>query len=164
MTKLIYMTGDLFTSDAPALAQGVNTKGAMSSGIAVQFKTRYPEMHTEYRKQCADGTLEPGGVLGWIPEEGPTIYNVASQKYPGANAKIEWLSASMFSALHDAEIRGYDRIAIPKIGAGVGGLNWQEVEAYLRGLANESSVDIEIWSQDGWPTLGEIMGEDAPRD
>lgn len=162
MTKLIFKTGDLFTSDAPALAHGVNTKGAMGAGVAKGFRERWPDMYEEYRTQCKSGLLEPGGLMGWVAEDGPTIYNVASQDFPGPHARLEWLSAGIYNALRDAESRGYDRIAVPMIGAGIGGLKWPEVEAYLRGLAATSTVDIEIWSLDEWPTLGEIMGEEAP--
>lgn len=164
MTKLIFKTGDLFSSDAPALAHGVNTKGAMGAGVAKGFKERWPDMYEEYRVQCKDGTLQPGGLMGWIPEGGPTIYNVASQDFPGPHAKMEWLSAGIYNALRDADSRGYDRIAVPRIGAGIGGLDWHQVEAFLRGLAKESPVDIEIWSQEPWPTMGEVMGIEAPRD
>lgn len=159
MTKLIYAHGDLFTSTAPAIAHGVNTKGAMGAGIAKGFKERWPDMYEEYRRQCKSGELAPGGMMGWIPEDGPTIYNVASQDFPGPNAKLEWLSAGIYNALRDADSRGYDRIAVPMIGAGIGGLQWPEVEAFLRGLAEQSPVDIEVWSLEPWPTFGEIMGE-----
>lgn len=147
MGKLIHKTGDLFTSDAGALAHGVNTRGAMGSGIAVQFRDRYPEMYQEYRVQCADKTLEPGGMMGWIPESGPAIYNIASQDFPGPHAKIEWLSAGLWNALRDAEQRGIAAIAIPRIGSGIGGLPQEVVEAYVRGLAEASPVDVELWDR-----------------
>lgn len=145
MTKLIHKKGDLFSSEAGALAHGVNTRGAMGAGIAKQFRDRYPEMYQEYRTQCADKTLKPGGMMGWIPEKGPAVYNVASQDFPGPHAKIEWLSAGLWTALQDAERRGIKTVAIPRMGSGLGGIPQEVVEAYVRGIAEASPVDVEIW-------------------
>lgn len=159
MGELIFKTGDVFTSDAGAIAHGVNTQGAMGAGIAKQFRDRYPDMYVEYRRQCKDRELQPGGLLVYLPGEGEfgVVYNVASQDFPGPHARIEWLGSGMYYALKDAESRGFGRIAVPMIGAGIGGLNWVEVEAWLRGLARQSTVDIEVWSLDEWPTLGDQM-------
>ena len=38
VTHIIEKRGNLFTSTAPALAQGVNIRGAMSAGIANDFR------------------------------------------------------------------------------------------------------------------------------
>lgn len=53
MNKIIYKKMSLF--DAPEgsiLAHACNAKGVWGSGIAKEFKIRYPELYQEYRKYC----------------------------------------------------------------------------------------------------------------
>lgn len=148
MGELIFKTGDVFTSDAGAIAHGVNTQGVMGAGIAKQFRERYPDMYSQYRRECQFGRLQPGGMMAYLPGHGEfgAVYNIASQRETGPNAKIEWLGAGVYYALKDAESRGFGKIAMPRIGTGIGGLDWEEVEPWLRGLARASNVDIEVWT------------------
>ena len=45
--------GDIFRIDGvSSYAHGCNCAGAMGKGIAVQFKSKYPDMYLEY-KSCA---------------------------------------------------------------------------------------------------------------
>lgn len=145
MTRLIHRDGDMFTSDAPAQAQGVNISALMGAGIAPIFKRKHPDMFAEYALACRSGELVPGGVHTWVSPE-ITIFNVASQDRPGANARIEWLESSMSEALAQAELMGFDRISMPRIGCGIGGLDWVDVEPLLERLASEQNCDLEVWT------------------
>lgn len=84
---LIDISGDLFTSDAPVLGHGINCRGAMRAGIALEFSSRYPDMYEQYKKECLKDNIRPGKTWFWVPSEGPTIANIASQWRPGANAR-----------------------------------------------------------------------------
>ncbi|MFE6967085.1 macro domain-containing protein [Agromyces sp. NPDC057679] len=146
MTKLIHRTGDLFTTDAPAIGHGVNVDpGVMGSGIAVLFRDRFPAMHAAYKVLCSRGDFPVGTVMIWESST-PTVYNIASQDRPGKNAQLEWLRTGVEAALQDTDARGYDRLALPRIGCGIGGLNWDEVEPVLAELAAAHTTDLEIWS------------------
>jgi O-acetyl-ADP-ribose deacetylase (regulator of RNase III) len=47
---ITYIECDLFSSTAQVLVNPVNTAGVMGKGIALEFKSRYPEMFDAYRK------------------------------------------------------------------------------------------------------------------
>lgn len=125
-----YRFGDLFTSDAQALAHGCNTKGLMGAGIALQFQNRYPEMFTDYRIKCLTGQFVPGSYYAYKAPDGKIILNLATQTYPGAFAKCEWIEASLLRVLQD--MPDLKTIALPTIGAGLGGLRWEEVQQTLQ--------------------------------
>lgn len=148
MSKIIRKTGDIFTSTAPALAFGVNVFGRMNYGLSQQFKDQFPELFDAYKDQCDSGALVPGGVLGWMPEDEQMLYALAYKNAPHETANIDWLSSSLFTALEDADMRGFDRVAIPELATGTGGLPWPPVEAYIRGIAESHLADIEIWEYD----------------
>jgi O-acetyl-ADP-ribose deacetylase (regulator of RNase III) len=146
MATLIHKTGDMFTTDARAIGHGVNIAGVMGHGIAVQFRNRFPEMHQAYKIACKRGLLEPGKTMIWPHTDDLFVYNIASQDQPGRNARLDWLEEGVEAALQHADAKGIEKIALPRIGAGIGGLNWDEVAGALLRLAEEHKCDIEVWT------------------
>ena len=141
-------TGDLFTSAAPIYAQGVNIHGVMGSGIAVEFKKRYPDMFQSYNKACRTNELQAGGIHVYqSAPSGKWVFNLASQDKPGRHAKLEWLAESLFKASDKAFELGVPHIALPRIGAGIGGLNWDECYSVIQWVANQhKDITYEVWS------------------
>lgn len=145
---MINKTGDLFDSDAPALGHGVNCAGVMGAGIAKAFREKFPHNYENYRAACKAGQLKPGGVHVNF-EHGVHIINIASQNMPGADASYEWLFESTLRAARGAVKKGLDRIAIPMIGCGIGGLDDQKVVTVLHAVEHivDYKMDFELWRQ-----------------
>lgn len=145
------LQGDLFTSDAPALGHGVNCAGVMGAGIAKQFREKFPHNYENYRAACHGGMLRPGGIHVNV-ERGKYLINMASQNMPGADASYEWLFSAAYKAAKGAVAKDIDRIAIPEIGCGIGGLKWSSVRAVLEAvesITNNSGLggpfEWEVW-------------------
>src|SRR5690606_26182344 len=117
--------GDLFTTDLPAIGHGCNTTGVMGAGIAREFATRYPSMYATYQQQCRTSKFQLGDILVWQADR--VIYNLATQPLPGPHANLDAIRTAVTRAVHDAQQRGITAIGLPRIGAGLGGLNWPEV-------------------------------------
>lgn len=145
MTKLIHKEGDIWTSSAHAIGHGVNVFGVMGHGIAVQFRTRFPEMYQKYREQCLNFKLSPGDVFAW-QVKGRIVFNIASQNRPGKDARIEWLRGGVETALRTCDTLNIPTLALPRIGSGIGGLDADEVEKVLTELAEKHTTDIELWT------------------
>lgn len=125
--------GDLFTSTTGAIGHGVNCKGAMGAGIARLFRQKFPKMYEEYRRLCTNELIEPGDCFSWWDEQKQSwVYNLASQKNLGADARLEWFEEAAFNALSHADLHGIEEVAIPQIGCGIGGLEWEDVEPMLK--------------------------------
>jgi O-acetyl-ADP-ribose deacetylase (regulator of RNase III) len=139
------VTGDLFAADLPAVGHGCNCAGAMGAGIATVFKKRYPAMYREYRQRCADGRFRLGDIFVWEAPEF-VVYNLATQPRPGPTATLDAIDRSVRAALADAGSRGLTRLGIPRIGAGLGGLDWPDVQAVLNEAADESEVGLVVVS------------------
>lgn len=136
-----YRTGDLFTTDAQAMAHGCNCKGVMGAGIARKFQQQYPHMYLIYREMCLKEAFVPGTYFAYSAPDGKTILNLATQTYPGAYAKCEWIELAFTKVLHD--LPHLKTIALPQIGAGLGGLEWEDVKKTLEKLAaNTDTVFI----------------------
>ncbi|UVG35170.1 ADP-ribosylglycohydrolase [Microbacterium phage Cece] len=151
MTKLIHREGNIWTTDARAIGQGVNLRGVMGSGIALQFKSYFPEMFEEYKSFCERGRFLPGDVHVWdVPrQEGQPqrfIFNLSSQIEPGANASYRLLLLAVQRALKLCDTMRLGTLALPRIGSGIGGLNELKVEGILEALAESYKTDIELWT------------------
>lgn len=137
--------GNLFDVGAPAIGHGVNVRGVMGAGIAVGFRNSYPEMYSEYKALCSSGELQPGGVFPWKDESsGVYIFNMASQESPGADARLEWLASSAGHALTIADELGIPYIAIPQIGCGIGGLEWDDVKRSLEQVERNRNAYFKV--------------------
>lgn len=146
-----YVTGDLFAARkfVDAIAHGVNCRGVMGKGIAPLFKQRYPQMYDVYRQAClaeaGDGTpsLSVGGFLPWQAEpvtpgkDGLWIYNLATQDRPGRDARLDAIASSLTLALDHAAAHGVTSIAMPRLGAGIGGLGWTQVRQVIEETVNQ---------------------------
>lgn len=148
MGLLTLHQGDLFSAAVPALAHGVNVRGVMGAGIATEFRARFPEMYAEYRGLCRDGGLVAGEVHPWRdPASGCWVYNLASQDKPGANARLEWLDSSVRAMANHASRHGVAKVAMPRVGCGIGGLRWRDVHRVLSGIARDHEhVELEVWT------------------
>ncbi len=58
-----YVSGDIFSCDATAIVNTVNTEGIMGKGLALQFKSRYPDNFQEYVKACKSGAVNIGSMF-----------------------------------------------------------------------------------------------------
>lgn len=78
---MIERDGGLFAADEVALAHGCNVAEAMGAGIAVGFKSRWPEMYAAYKKACASREFQVGGVFEWHADD-RMIFNPNSARRP----------------------------------------------------------------------------------
>lgn len=146
---MITKHGDLFTSAAPAYGHGVNCAGVMGAGIAKQFKEKYPHNYKNYRAACLAGQLKPGQIAV-NREKGKFIVNMASQNKPGRDATYHWLFEAALTTATQAVEMGIDRVAVPQIGAGIGGLDWWKVQTILLAVETIANEDIEKFNWEVW--------------
>lgn len=142
---MIKRLGNLFDSTAPALGHGVNCQGLMGAGVAKVFKEMFPKNYEAYNTNCDLKFLRPGETF--VYHEGDKhIFNMATQDQPGPDAQYRWVLKAATEAMDMAERLNLDRIAIPLIGCGIGGLVWEPVEAILRATElSYPNTQWEVW-------------------
>jgi O-acetyl-ADP-ribose deacetylase (regulator of RNase III) len=97
-------------------------------------------MYHRYRAYCEQGSYKPGMVYAYQdPRSGRWIYNLATQDYPGPRARLEWIEKSLAKAAAHAREHGVETIALPRIGSGIGGLRWEEVEEVIKAQAQKEA-------------------------
>ena len=141
-----FLKGDIFASDLRAFAQGVNCAGAMDAGIAVAFKKKWPRMFEEYRTRCEDGRLKLGDVFAWT-EGNVTVYNLVIQEHWKKKATMAGLTRALKKTVELATHAGIDRLGLPRIGTGLGGLEWPRVKSVVEELGGETPLTFVVFEQ-----------------
>jgi O-acetyl-ADP-ribose deacetylase (regulator of RNase III) len=118
----------------------------MGAGIAIEFKRRWPAMYEEYAARCADGRFGLGDVFVWT--EGPvTLYNLGTQAHWRKKAQLPALAKALRKMVELAAHAGIERIGLPRIGAGLGGLDWMRVKRVMSDVGEETKVTLTVFEQ-----------------
>jgi O-acetyl-ADP-ribose deacetylase (regulator of RNase III) len=142
-----FVKGDLFRrSDLKAIAHGCNCAGAMGKGIAVEFRRRFPKMYAEYRRRCAEGLFTLGDVFAWT-ESKTTVFNLGTQKTWRSKAQLSAIEKAVHEMVRLAAEQGLTKIGLPRIGAGLGGLAWEDVRALLEEIGREAEVELVVFEE-----------------
>ena len=137
--------GDIFKiPQVRSYAHGCNCVGAMGKGIALQFKVKFLEMYEQYKALCKDNKYSVGDVFRYQYEDG-YIYNLGTQKTWWDKAELEYIEKSLHKMLEMAENDGVKEIAMPAIGAGLGGRRWDDIKPLINEVAsNHPSIDLYV--------------------
>ena len=141
---VVFTSGDIFEQGPKALAHGCNCAGAMGKGIAKEFKRRWPKMFKEYRRRCAVGEFYLGDVFVW-KENGWTIFNLGTQKTWTTKANPNAIEQSLRRMLDLAKQMDVRQIDLPRIGAGLGGLDWEVVREVIEKVATSSPITLRVF-------------------
>ena len=149
-----YNSGDLFANEhaAQALAHGCNCQGSMGAGIAVGFRERYPAMYEEYRRRCKARTREfnPGDVFLWKDADRPSVFNLATQENTTRQrATYDAVEQCLTTMRRLADAETITRIAMPRIGAGLGGLEWEKVREIIERVFGDWAGELFVY--EGYP-------------
>jgi O-acetyl-ADP-ribose deacetylase (regulator of RNase III) len=142
--------GDIFLADdLEVIAHGVNCRGLFGAGFALEVAKRYRWAKDEYVHAAEHRQLKPGAVVmatsDFIDE--PAIAHLCTQDRPGPDAKLRWVAESVARLLDDLSYNaGNPRIGMPRIGCGIGGLEWVNVRMILEVLGNEYDGELVVFS------------------
>lgn len=127
-----YVKGNLLDAEEIIIMHGCNAQGVMGSGVAKAIKEKYQEAYSVYRRREEVGGLYLGDYSSVVTKDNKIIINAITQEYYGRDGK-KYVS---YDAISDVakilnEVYKNSSIAIPKIGAGLGGGNWKVIESIL---------------------------------
>ena len=140
-----FVTGDIFESNCQAIINTVNCEGKMGKGLAYQFKKRFPEMEQDYIKACKQGELYPG-KLHIYQEKEVLVINFPTKDKWRQKSKLEYITKGLKQLKEEVIQRKLESVAIPPLGAGNGGLNWNDVKLEVeRELSKLDDVLFKVY-------------------
>lgn len=145
-----FVKGDLFedakTAPPPrALAFSADCSGAMDKGIAVAFKKRWPALADAYRARAEGGKVQLGDVFMW--RDGDDVVYALGLHHGDKKAKVSTLARALGAMVARAPADGVSRIALPRLGAGKGGIDRVRVKRVLAEAGAESGLSLVVFEQ-----------------
>lgn len=146
-TKItIVSNGNIFNTECEALVNPVNIKGVMGKGLALAFKTKYPAHFANYQRACKSGEMTTDKVLAYQEKDGPMIICLATKADWRDSSKMEYVSAGLDDLVNQIKALGIRSIAIPKLGCGLGGLDWNKVRPLIvEKMSAIDGINVEIY-------------------
>ncbi|MDB5153874.1 MAG: hypothetical protein JWR54_2625 [Mucilaginibacter sp.] len=142
-----YITGNIMDSSAEALVNTVNTVGVMGKGIALQFKQAFPHNFEVYKNACMNGQLTTGKILAVKDSDllmgERLIINFPTKQHWKFSSKYEFVESGLIALgayLKDNPVKS---LAMPALGCGNGGLEWNEVKPMIE--QHLAKFDMAIW-------------------
>ena len=147
-----YISGDLFANrhSVQAFAHGCNCQGAMGVGIAKGFRERYADMYEEYRRLCKakPRQFNLGDSWLWKTKDRPWVFNLGTQEgYWRCRASYVAIEIALRKMRAQAEAEGVGTIAVPRIGAGYGGLSWKKVRDLIDQVFGDWPGTLYVYEQ-----------------
>lgn len=154
-----FLTGDMLKADAEALVNTVNTVGVMGKGIALQFKEAFPYNNKEYVKACKGNELLPGKLLAiWdsnLLYGRKLIINFPTKIHWRQPSQYEYIEKGLLAMRELIVKENIKSIAIPPLGAGNGGLDWNKVKPMIIESLQDLDSDIQVYEPNA--TIKEIL-------
>ncbi|MCF8869723.1 type II toxin-antitoxin system antitoxin DNA ADP-ribosyl glycohydrolase DarG [Xanthomonas campestris] len=150
--SILFENGNLFESTSEAIVNTVNCVGVMGKGVALEFKKRWPENYKFYKKACDAGALRPGTLLIFDRNSlllNPTprfLINFPTKDHWRAKSRIEYIELGLNALVEDIRRLGISSVAIPPLGCGNGGLDWDLVRPLIVSKLSElPNVNFSIY-------------------
>ncbi|MFI5927175.1 macro domain-containing protein [Micromonospora sp. NPDC051543] len=152
---IIISHGNLLTAEADALVNTVNTVGVMGKGIALQFKRAYPANYAAYRTACHENQVTLGQMFVFDSARlGPRRYviNFPTKGHWRANSKLKDIETGLADLVRVVRERKITSVAMPALGCGNGGLDWEDVRSLIEGAFTElPDVLVLLFPPEGAP-------------
>lgn len=150
-SNITYRTGDIFSSQMEFLVNPTNCVGVMGGGLALAFKEKFPRMYERYRIACGDRILLPGAVSIYPThsEESESVVSIIcfpTKDHYKDPSELVFIEEGLRHMLFlDGYIGFGGGIAFPKLGCGLGGLDWNDVKPIMVKYLSRFTCDVEIY-------------------
>lgn len=151
--RLKYVKGNLLDHlEIGPIAHGVNAQGKMASGVAKEIRACFPQHFDDYHEHLDNySEIFNFNVLGSVFETKTPlypIYGIVTQKYYGYDSKRYVNYAAIAEGFSTIDSYLFDpdedvaELGIPKIGAGLGGGDWNIISQIIEDATPRINVTV----------------------
>jgi len=139
-----YIKGNIFQSTMQTLVCPVNTVGVMGAGLAKQFAQKYPKMAKEYAQYTWSNSFDVGCL--WIYRtDDKWILNFPTKTDWHLLSKLWYIELGLKTFVDTYEQEEIESIAFPKLGCGLGGLQWPDVKELFDEYLDSMDIPVEVY-------------------
>ncbi|KAH8327626.1 hypothetical protein KR074_004799 [Drosophila pseudoananassae] len=143
MTGFCYkeINGDLFSAQRDySLCHCVAADMRMGKGIAVKFRNKFGQL-SSLQKQ----NVQPGGVA-ILQDQQRYVYYLVTKKTSWGKPTYELLYSSLLAMRQHMISHNVPKLAMPRIGCGLDGLNWTKVKEMVCQIFQSDAVEIAVYN------------------
>ncbi|MBK6940549.1 MAG: macro domain-containing protein [Planctomycetes bacterium] len=148
-----YTQGNLLEANAEAVVNTVNEVGVMGKGIALLIRESFPDSARAYMDASKRGEVRVGKMLVTPASDllGPRwIIHFPTKKHWRHPSKMEWVREGLRDLVRVVHEKGLRSIALPPLGCGSGGLEWNQVRREIEiALGDLKDVDVVVYEPTG---------------
>lgn len=134
---------DILTVETGVIAHQANTQGLMGAGLAKAIKAKYTNVFHEYAAACRRKEFNLGDMLPVKVNDNLYVANIAGQSciaYGNENTEYDALEQGLWKAVQFAAEKDLTLYLPYRIGAGLGGGDWDKVCDIINRVAPEAVI------------------------
>lgn len=140
---IIYTSDSIFNSPAQTLVNPVNCVGVMGKGLALAFKHCFPDIMKKYTYACNDRSLKVGVLLP-CRIEGKIILCFPTKHHWRDQSTLSIIQCGLQAFIETYHAIGVTSVSFPKLGCGLGGLDWKQVQPLMEKYLNSLTIPVYI--------------------
>ena len=151
-------SGDITQEYTEALVNTVNCFGVMGAGVALRFKEAFPANFKAYAKACKLEEVQPGRMFVFEmdtqaslfempqPRNPRYIINFPTKRHWRGKSRMEDIASGLRALVEEIREREIRSIALPALGCGNGGLDWEEVRPMIKeALGSIAGLEVILY-------------------
>lgn len=143
MAEFKRVKGDMFVAGYDLVLNPVNCLGISGAGLAKAFARRFPEQQKAFEKFAKEDRRMTPGVLLMAPAEETTICYFPTKNHWKDPSEYEYIRAGIDTL---RKLKPSGLIAIPALGCGLGGLDWDIVREIIEeGLGGLPELEVHLY-------------------
>lgn len=122
-----FVSGDILQTTTQYIAQGVATgsQEGMGTGLAFKISTKWTDVQKDFKKFTRNNKFEGGDIFVVAPNENRLGVIYIANQPDMYHATLPYLNKGLKNLATYCLKNKIQSVSIPKIGAGLGKLNWE---------------------------------------
>ncbi len=146
------VSGDVMLTSAQTIAHGVAPGENYPTGIALAVRERWPEAVKDFKSVCRRQRLQPGDIHLWKGPEKWVLNLLTQDEAYTKDVRItrahrKYLHSSLTATRRDLATLGIESIALPRVCAGLGKMDWEEVLPIIREEWDKLPVPVFLYTR-----------------
>lgn len=146
------VSGDILLTEADVIIHGVAPNDHFDHDLSLSLKEQWPAIYKDFRHFCKVSHPKEGSLWTWATVGNKRVVNLFTQSgdYSGAGKPGKAQPKFINSALREPKVlavaENFRSLAMPKIGTGVGGMDWSDVEPLIIKHLDDLNIPIYVYT------------------
>lgn len=143
---LFFLSGSIFNSAHQTIVNPIDLTGAMGADLALKFVERFPELKAQYQVNHKNGHMQPGKL--WLYKHTttfPWVLCFPTKHHWSEPASLELIELGLKKFVDTYSVKGIAEISFPKLGCGLGGLEWSDVKPMMIRYLDQVDIPVTVY-------------------